>query len=109
MADQNPSILPAVPWYQSPVQIAQLTTAVTALAAVSPKVAAFLGLTTPDAINTTVQNVCGGVSFLALLYGIFKRAKSPIQPLTLTQARADTHAATVGTVPVAETTKEVQP
>lgn len=89
--------LPAIPWYKSPVQIAQLTTAVTALAAVAPKAAAYLGLTTPEAISTTVQNVCGGVSFLALAYGIIRRALSPIQPLTLTQARADAHPATVAT------------
>lgn len=82
-------MLNPIPWYRSPVQIAQVTTVVSGLVAIFPKVGAYLGLTTPDAVNNAVTAVFGVVALVAPIVGTALRAKSPIQPLTLTKASAE--------------------
>jgi hypothetical protein len=90
-----PAQLPATPWYTSKVQIAQVVTLVSALAAISPKIANTLGLTSLAAIQSTVEAVFGTIAFIAPLIGTWFRAKSSVQPLTFTQAGADAHPATI--------------
>jgi hypothetical protein len=85
----------AAPWYTSKVQIAQVVTLLSALTAMSPKIAATLGLTSLAAIQSTVEAVFGTIAFIAPLIGTWFRSKSPMQPLTLTQAGADAHPATI--------------
>ena len=85
----------ALPWYRSPVQISQVVTFISALTAIAPGIAAKLGLTSQDAINTAVTSVFGVIALLAPIYGMIKRAKSPIQPLTFTKADAAVHPNTV--------------
>jgi uncharacterized membrane protein len=88
------NVPPVIPWYKSSVQISQVTTMVSALMAMSPKLAAQLGLTTPANVQMAVEAFFGIVAFVAPIVGTFVRARSAIQPLTLTQARADAHPAT---------------
>lgn len=87
--------LDAIPWYRSPVQIAQVTTVVSGIIALFPKVGQLLGWTTPGDISTGVTAIFGVIAVIAPIYGSIKRAKSPIQPLTLTQTAADIHPNTV--------------
>lgn len=95
MTDGDPNTVGAVPWYQSKVQIAQITSLVSAFIALFPKIGAALGLKTSDEINTTITTVFAFIAVAAPLVGTIFRAKSTIQPLTLTQAKADVHPATV--------------
>jgi len=83
--------LDALPWYRSPVMISQVVSFLSALTAISPKLATALGWTSTDAINTAVTSVFGVIAILAPLYGAWKRKTSVIQPLTLTQTGADLH------------------
>jgi len=85
----------AAPWYTSKVQIANVVAIVSALAAISPKIAATFGLTSLAAIQSTVEAVFGTIAFIAPLISSRFRASSPMQPLTLTQAGADAHPATI--------------
>lgn len=94
MVVTDPNTVGAVPWYQSPVQIAQITTFVSAFIAMFPKIGAVLGMETPDKVNTAVTAVFGFIAVVAPFVGMVLRAKSKIQPLTLTQAKADNHPAT---------------
>jgi hypothetical protein len=85
--------LDAIPWYKSPVYIGAVVTILSTITSLSPKLAALLG--SPDAIS---QNVTAFFSLVALGSGIFtavKRQNSAVQPLTMTQAAADVHPATV--------------
>jgi microcystin-dependent protein len=88
-------VLGAIPWYKSPQTIGLVTTAVAALVALFPKVGQALGLTSPGAISTAVSNVAGFIALIAPIVGTVVRAKSKVQPVTLTQARADDNPATV--------------
>lgn len=85
----------ALPWYRSPVYVSQVVTFLSALTAIAPKVATALGLTSTDAINQTVTAVFGVIALGSTAYGAIKRARSAIQPLTLTQTGADVHPNTV--------------
>lgn len=85
----------AIPWYKSPILISQIVTVVSTITAIEPKVATSLGLTSVDAINQTVTAVFGVIAVIATAYGAVKRVTSPLQPLTLTQAGADIHPATI--------------
>lgn len=85
----------ALPWYRSPVMISQVVTAISALAAVAPKIATKIGLTSTDVISSDVTAIFGVIAILAPIYGAFKRAKSTVQPLTMTQAGADVHPNTI--------------
>jgi len=82
-------MLNPITWYKSPVQVAQVTTAISALIAVFPRVGIWLGLTSPTAINDAVTAIFGVIGLVAPIVGTALRAKSPIQPLTLTQTSAD--------------------
>jgi hypothetical protein len=85
----------AIPWYSSPVQLAQITTAISTLVALAPGIASRFGLTSPQAVQDAVQSIAGVVALIAVSYAGIKRARSTIQPLTLTQAGADVHPNTV--------------
>lgn len=94
MAD-DPGTVGAAPWYTSKVQIAQITSLVSALIVLFPKLGSALGLNTLDEVNTTITTVFAFIAVAAPLVGMIFRAKSTIQPLTLTQAKADAHPATL--------------
>jgi hypothetical protein len=83
--------LDALPWYRSPVQISQVTAAVSALLAIFPKIGQMLGWTSPGDIANGVTALFGIIAIVAPIYGSFKRANSPIQPLTLTKTGAALH------------------
>lgn len=95
MTVTDPNTVGAVPWYQSPVQIAQITTFVSAFIAMFPKIGDALGMKTSAEVNTAVTAVFGFIAVLAPIVGMVVRAKSKIQPLTLTQSKADSHPATI--------------
>lgn len=88
---------PAIPWYQSPVQIAQTASAISTIVTLFPKVGFLqaLGLTDPGVVNGYVTSVFGVVALGAAVAGMLLRAKSKVQPLTLTQAKADNHPQTI--------------
>jgi hypothetical protein len=90
-----------IPWYKSPQQISHVTAAVSALIALSPKVAALLGNPAPEAVSMAVGGLFGFIAFLAPTVGAIFRAKSKVQPLVLTQKKAD--AANVPSTPPATT------
>jgi hypothetical protein len=93
----DPTTLPgaAAPWYTSAVQKAQLTTAIGALIALSPKLGTLIGIKTPADIAMWVESLAGAFTVGAPIFGMIKRALSKLQPLTLTQAKADAHPATI--------------
>lgn len=93
-----PTPLPAIPWYKSPVQVAQVVSLIAGLSMLFPKVAAQFGWTSNDAIQAWVESVFGAIgilittgSVLANVIGIHFRARSKIQPLAFTQKGADEH------------------
>jgi hypothetical protein len=86
---------PAVPWYESKVQIAQVTALISAIVAMFPKVGTYIGITTATQVAPWVETVFGFIALAAPLVGTVLRAKSKYQPLTLTQAGADSHPATI--------------
>jgi hypothetical protein len=92
--------LDAQAWYRSPVQIAQITSAISAVIAIFPKLGQLLGMTTPGEISNTVTVIFGAISIIAPVYGSIKRAASKIQPLTLTQEGADVHPNTLANINV---------
>lgn len=85
----------AIPWYKSPQTIGLVTTAVSAAIALFPKVGQLLGLTSGTAIDAAVTTIFGFIALIAPIVGTVVRVKSKAQPITLTQAAADTHPATV--------------
>lgn len=85
----------AVPWYQSPVQRAQVVAMVSALVALSPKLGKLIGVNTPADAAVWVETVFGFITLVAPIVGTIWRARSKLQPLTLTQAKADVHPATI--------------
>lgn len=85
----------AVPWYTSPVQRAQVTAALSALVALSPKLGKLIGINTPADTEAWVEGVFGAITLLAPIAGTIWRARSQLQPLTLTKAGAAAHPATV--------------
>jgi uncharacterized membrane protein len=84
----------AAPWYTSPVQKAQVVSLVSALIALSPKIGHFLGIKTPADVQLWVESLFGFFTIVAPIVGTIMRARSPLQPLTLTQKAADEHPAT---------------
>lgn len=87
--------LDAIPWYRSPQQIGLVTTAVSALIALFPKLGQMLGWTSPTDVSAGVTSVFGVIAVIAPIIGTFIRAKSTVQPLTLTKAAAEVHPNTV--------------
>lgn len=93
--DPNPTV-GALPWYKSPVQVAQTASFISGLVALSPKNGIFtaLGLTDPATVTTDVTGAFAVIALLAGLWGLIARARSKTQPLTITQANAEAHPAT---------------
>jgi hypothetical protein len=85
----------AIPWFRSPQTIGLITTFIAAAVALFPKAGVLLGLTTPGAIQTAVENIAGVIALLAPVVGTVFRVKSTLQPITLTQAAADVHPVTI--------------
>lgn len=106
MTDDTQVQLDAIAWYKSPQQIAHVTTAVSALLALSPKLAAHVGtaigvdLSTPANVQATVEVVFGFIALVAPSIGAWLRARSKVQPLVLTQKKAD--AANAPAAPLAQ-------
>lgn len=66
-----------IPWYQSPVLVAQI------VALVAPLLSWLLGVTLTDQdIAQLGQAIVGGVSAVLLIWGIFARVFSRAQPVT---------------------------
>lgn len=86
---------PAIPWYQSPVQKAQIIAAVAALVALFPRLGTLLGWSTPDAVRAGMEAFFGVAALAAPVIGMVLRARSKLQPLTLNQSNADVHPATI--------------
>lgn len=85
------SNLDALVWYKSPQQIGLVTTAISALIAVFPKLGQLLGWSSPGDVANGVTAIFGVIAVIAPVVGTFIRARSTVQPLTLTQAGADMH------------------
>ena len=85
----------AIPWYKSPQTLGLITTFIAALVALFPKIGAALGLTSPSAISNAVSTIAGAVALIAPVVGTIVRTQSKEQPITLTQAAADAHPATI--------------
>lgn len=90
----------AIPFYKSPQTIGLIATFIAAAVALFPKVGVMLGLTSPGAIQTAVENVASVIALLAPVVGTIIRTKSKEQPITLTQAGADSHPVTVASKPI---------
>lgn len=108
----DPAPAPAAAWYTSPVQLAQVTSLMATAVALFPNVAARFGLKTSDDVQHLVALIAGVAGFAVNVYGIYKRAQSKLQPLALTQAKADAHPANVAaaaTAVVAEAAKQPAP
>jgi hypothetical protein len=85
----------ALPWYRSPQQIGLVTTAASAFIALFPKVGQLLGWTSPGDVANGVTAFFGAIAIIAPIIGTFIRARSPVQPLTLTASSAEVHPATL--------------
>ena len=90
----NTTTVGALPWYKSPVQIAQVATFLSAAIALFPKLGTILGVTTPTDVTNFVQTAFGAIALIAPIIGTVLRARSTIQPLTLSQTAADNHPST---------------
>lgn len=91
-----PLVIPtAAPWYTSPVQKAQVVAIVSALVALSPKIGQVLGIANPGQAAAWVETVFGFIALVAPILGSIWRARSKLQPLTLTQKAADAHPANI--------------
>jgi len=100
----------AIPWYKSPQTIGLITTFIAAAVALFPKAGQLLGLTSPTAIATAVSNVAGLIALIAPVVGtIFRVKESSGQPITLTQAGADAHPATIAAETAAAAPRVVLP
>jgi formylmethanofuran:tetrahydromethanopterin formyltransferase len=91
----SPVTAGAIPWYKSPQQIGLVTTAVSAAVALFPKLGQALGLSSATAVSDAVTNIFGVIALVAPVVGSFIRAKSKVQPLTMTQSGADANSSTV--------------
>lgn len=90
----DPNTLGAVPWYQSPVMISQVTSLISAAIALFPKWGEALGMKSAEQVNSTVTTVFAFIAVAAPVVGSILRVKSKIQPLTLTPTGAANHPAT---------------
>jgi hypothetical protein len=88
-------VLPSIPWYQSAVQRAQLSTAIGGLVALSPKIGNLIGVHTSDQAAAWVESVAGAFTVLAPIIGMFWRAFSKIQPLAWSKRLAAKHPANI--------------
>lgn len=88
--DTTPTILPAEPWYTSPVQRAQVFASLSGLAALVIQL--FELQVDVAVINVKIGIIAQIVNVGFGFWGILKRSNSEIQPLTLTKAGADAKA-----------------
>jgi hypothetical protein len=91
----------AAPWYTSSVQKAQIVSIVSALVALSPKAGKLIGVNTPAEAAVWVETVFGFITLVAPILGSIWRARSKLQPLTLTKGNAEVHPATLAAEAVA--------
>ncbi len=85
----------AIPWYKSPVQIANVTAFISAIIALFPEVGKKLGMSTPTDVSTAVTTIFAFIAIAAPAVGGILRAKSKVQPLTMTAKQAEVHPNTV--------------
>ena len=82
-----------IPVSASPVSLGLIVSILSSAALVAPSLAAKIGLTSPDAINTTAASlytlITAGIAMASGIFALIKRVKSSLQPVTLTQAGAD--------------------
>jgi len=81
-------MLNPIPWYKSPQMIAMVTSAVSAIIALFPKIGTMLGLTSATQVSDAITNIFSAIAIFAPIVASVLRARSTIQPLTLTQAKA---------------------
>lgn len=87
--------VPAVPFYKSPVMLANITAFVSAAIALFPKVGQALGLSNPSDVSNAVTTFFAFIAIAAPAVSTVLRAKSKVQPLTLTKAGAKANPNTV--------------
>lgn len=97
MADPLNQAPIAIPITKSPISLATIVSIISTLAVLAPSLAAKVGLTSPDAINSTAGAIYTiatlGVTLVSSVIALIARIRSKIQPVTLTQAGADAKAA----------------
>lgn len=103
MADQStgtpaPVTAGAIPWYKSPIYVAALTTVLGAIATLYPKAAAVLGINTPLGQTAFIELAGGVVTLMGGAVIWLVRQLNKGQPITLTQASANTHPSTIAVV-----------
>lgn len=86
----------AIPWYRSPVFVGVLVSAVAQVIPLAGIVGVKLNLT-EDQLTQAAQGVLQLVSFGSALYALVKRKTSPLQPVTMTQKKADEKTAEMDT------------
>jgi hypothetical protein len=107
---QDDLMAAAIPFYRSPQTIGLITTFIAAAVALFPKAGQLLGLTSPTEIATAVSNIAGLVALVAPVIGtIFRVKQSSGQPITLTQAGADAHPATLAAEAAAAPARVILP
>lgn len=84
---------PAIPWYRSQVIIAQVSSAVSGSIAILPKSATLqaLGLENPETVSGYITVVFGVIAAVAQVMAVIARARSNLQPVTLTKTGAEMH------------------
>lgn len=90
MADQQP-VLPAVPWYESEVQLRAVLAMVAQLLSVVTRIADHLGLhiqVSGADIDAIFADLTQGAAIWLGALAIVKRQKSQVSPLTLTASGA---------------------
>lgn len=93
MADQQP-VLPAVPWYESEVQLRAVLAMVAQLLSVVTRIADHLGLhiqVSGADIDAIFADLTQGAAIWLGALAIIKRQKSQVSPLTLTASGAAVH------------------
>jgi len=89
---------PAAAWYTSKVQITQIATTLFALVGAFPIIGKWLHLNSMTDALAAVSAVAALAAIVSPLVGTFIRARSPLQPLTLTKAGAEVHPQTQAAV-----------
>lgn len=87
----------ALPWYRSPVFVSALVSVVTQLVVVFGLADTITAADIAKYVDLALQIV----ALAAAGYAMWKRKTSVVQPLTMTQKRADDHPVTAVVVPVA--------
>jgi hypothetical protein len=99
MADQTPAPVTAgaIPWYRSPTIISSISTIVSMLVVLAPKLTDAVGLTAsnvPVFVNTTFEIIA---AISGVIAGI-SRARSTVQPLVSGPAAAAVHPSTIAVI-----------